>query len=270
MSNAKGLGFINPGVNEDVLNVEFTAITQTSPLVEKFSKKIMTEFNKKLETLNLSDRAITVGHDDVSLHNSNDEAPCKFIHTVDKCYGFSNGPWVAETPYIRHDYTTALGRGMTNNTVIVDDGPFLSLSSNPMLTNRICMYFYWAMLQKGSLKSTNFVIRKQNVRNRIVFNYTQNTSPLMRKLYKLFIKELKLCGDLMSVLYKYVDVKNDVLDNYVTALSVKNYKRFNKRFSIIKEKTNKHDNKSIALLLGVNFFNDGSISSSRWLKVNSI
>lgn len=232
IGNANGFGFINPCFKEDELNIEFTAITQTGPLVDNFTKKIMTEFNKQQEVLNLSDRAITVGHDDVSLHNSNNEVPCKLDHLVGKGYGFSNGPWVAETPYIQRDRNMTLGRGLTASILMIDDALFLHIT--PKLTKTICYYFYWNMVNKGLLKSTDYVIRKQNVRNRIVFNHTHNTNPLMRKLYKLFIKELKQVDNVMCLLYKYNDVNDQLLDDFVTELYIKNNKRFSKRFSDIK------------------------------------
>lgn len=136
----------------------------------------------------------------------------------------------------------SLGRGMTNPYMAVLAGDFDGSVMIPIeLTNRICMYF-WTMLNNREFvrtqhKLSHTVLFQRNQRNCIIYASAMREIPVLRKLYKMFIKEVKSLGHVNKVILKYGEsTQLSMLDEVLQSLIDKHNHKLEKRMPVIKEK----------------------------------
>lgn len=109
------------------------------------------------------------------------------------------------------------------------------------LSNGICMYFWQWYCAKEHVRKfsalakyehgymTHNPMYNRNVRNCILQRNALRKLPVLRKLHKLFIKEVKALGNINAVVLKYADTSSmldDHLQRWISEVNVSRGKRF--------------------------------------------
>lgn len=120
--------------------------------------------------------------------------------------------------------------------------PLLDVDSHiaVSLTNGICMYFWgwycakehvrkFSTLAKYDEYMTHNPMYVRNVRNCILYRNALRKIPVLRKLHKLFINEVKAMGNINAVVLKYADnhsMLDTMLQSRINEVNVSRGKRF--------------------------------------------
>lgn len=109
------------------------------------------------------------------------------------------------------------------------------------LTSKLCLYFWEWYCAKEHVRKFNTLAKYehgymthnpmflQNTRNCILYRNALRKIPALRKLHKLFIKEVKVLGNINAVVTKYTDVTSEfdsLLQSRIDEVNVSRGKQF--------------------------------------------